>query len=555
MSSLLDNPIGKNQLLDSLLDEEVFSPRVPEAIEEVGVSPVLVEGLICKYLLQVGSATGRDIAEQIAIPLGVLEPLFANLRTRQLLFHQGQAALNDYYFALTDQGGDRARAAMESCAYVGPAPVPLDDYILSIEAQSIRAEAARKGQLVDAFSDINVEPEMLEVLGPAVNSGAGLFLYGAPGNGKTTIAKRITKCFGNHIWLPHAVIEDGQIIKLFDAACHEQVAGGAGSLLKDSATDPRWIKVRRPTVIVGGELTMDSLEVRHDAATNISEASLQMKSNCGCLLIDDFGRQRIDPTDLLNRWIIPLENRHDFQVLASGKKIQVPFDQLIIFSTNLEPNDLADEAFLRRIPYKVEVGDPSIEEFRKLFGFACDSADCEYRPEAVDYLVHKHYRPNGRPLRRCHARDLIQQIVNYCTFQDARVELRPDYLDRAVSGYFTVCETPAAQATAQVDAPSPASNAAPAAKDTPPPQPPTPPPASAAAPSPEPVLATEQVAVAAASPEAQPSKVVQATAQISSAMPAAAPPLNSTPAAPASPVSTPAVSPTLPTPSPAGAPS
>ncbi|MEM8865895.1 MAG: AAA family ATPase, partial [Planctomycetota bacterium] len=306
MNSTLENPIAGGGLLDSLFGEDVFCPSEPQSVEETGLSPVLIEALACKYLLQVGSAAGRDIAEQVAIPFGVLEGVLNALRTRQVLFHQGQAPLNDYYYALTDQGIERARAAMAASAYVGPAPVPLDDYILSIEAQSIRVEAAQKDQLADAFADIHVESQMLELLGPAVNSGAGLFLYGAPGNGKTTIAKRITKCFGNHIWLPRTVIEDGQVIKLFDAACHEEVRGGEASLLKSANSDPRWVKIRRPTVVVGGELTMDSLEIRHDHTTNISEASLQMKSNCGCLLIDDFGRQRIDPTDLLNRWIIPL---------------------------------------------------------------------------------------------------------------------------------------------------------------------------------------------------------------------------------------------------------
>lgn len=450
MEATLENMPAAGGLLDSLMTDDVYYPSEPQTLEELGVSQVFVEGLLCKFLLQVGSAVGRDIAEKIAVPFGVLEPIFASLRSRQLLFHQGQAQFNDYFYSLTDQGIERAQSAMASCAYVGPVPVPLDDYILSVEAQSIRAEAAQEEQLAEAFGDISVEAEMLEVLGPAINSGAGLFLYGSPGNGKTTIAKRITKCFGNHIWLPHAVIEDGQIIKMYDAACHEPIGEQGSTLLKSETSDPRWIKIRRPTVIVGGELTMDSLEIRHDPTTNISEASLQLKSNCGCLLIDDFGRQRIEPTDLLNRWIIPLENRQDFLTLASGKKIEVPFDQLIIFSTNLEPMDLADEAFLRRIPYKVEVGDPTIEEFRKLFEYACKGIGCSFRSEAVDYLVHKHYKPNGRPLRRCQARDLLQQISNYCVYRGLPLELRPDYLDRAVTGYFTVCETPPEQVDAAI---------------------------------------------------------------------------------------------------------
>ena len=241
------------------------------------------------------------------------------------------------------------------------------------------------------------------------------------------------------------MLEDGIIIKMFDAACHEQEETEASSILAGAGHDQRWVKIKRPTVVVGGELTMDSLEIRHDPVSNVCEASLQLKSNCGCLLIDDFGRQRIEPTELLNRWIIPLESRHDFLTLPSGKKIQVPFDQLIIFSTNLEPHDLADEAFLRRIPYKVEVTDPKPDEFRKLFQFGCNKMGFTFRPEAVEYLIQKHYQPVGRPLRRCQARDLLSQIRNYCAYRGLPLELRPDYLDRAVAAYFTTMSGEAEQ--------------------------------------------------------------------------------------------------------------
>ncbi|MGI9456978.1 MAG: AAA family ATPase [Aeoliella sp.] len=424
-------------LLDSLMGDESYYPREPLTLEEVGVSPVLIEGLAIKFLLQVGTATGREISTRICLPFPLMEDLLADLRKRQVVVHTGQGQFNDYTYRLTDEGAERARGAMQACAYVGPVPVPLEDYIVSVEAQTIRAEAVQRKELAEAFKGISVEPTMLEILGPAINSGAGLFLYGAPGNGKTTLAKRITRCFGNHIWIPRTLIEDGQFVKLFDAAFHEPIEAGESSIIKSATVDTRWVKILRPTVVVGGELTMDSLEIRHDPVANVSEASLQLKSNGGCLLIDDFGRQRVEPTELLNRWIVPLENRFDFLSLATGRKIQVPFDQLIIFSTNLEPEDLADEAFLRRIPYKVEVGDPSLSEFRLLFKFCCNSLGCGYRPEAVDYLVQKHYRPTGRPLRRCQARDLLAQVQNYCVYQGVTLELRPDYLDRAVSGYFT----------------------------------------------------------------------------------------------------------------------
>ncbi len=439
MSSAVEtqsSPTGS--LLASILSEDSFRPAEPRTIEETGLTAALIENLVLKYVLLIGSASGRQTADHICLPFGLLEPIYQSLRQRQLLINCASAQLNDFVYTLTDQGRTRARATMEQCSYLGAAPVPLEDYIVSVDAQTIRAEAPQKRHLVKAFSDISVEADMLEMLGPAVNSGAGLFLYGAPGNGKTTLAKRITMCFGSSIWIPKTITEDGQFIKLFDAACHEPINDTNTGLLKAAEQDRRWIKIRRPTVVVGGELTMDALEIRHDPTSNVSEASLQLKSNCGCLLIDDFGRQRMEPIQLLNRWIMPLENRIDFLMLATGKKIQVPFDQLIIFSTNLQPTDLADEAFLRRIPYKIEVGDPSLSEFKTLFKLIAKSLHCEYRDEVVDQLVEKHYKQAGRPLRRCQPRDLMYQVRNFCVYNSMPVEMRPEHFDRVVPSYFTV---------------------------------------------------------------------------------------------------------------------
>jgi len=440
MSTETATAIGpaSGSLLAKLLADDSFHPAEPRSIEETGLSPSLIEALILKYLMLIGSGTGHKISDVICLPFGLIEPLFNSLRQRQLLVYAGNTSLNDYTYTLTDQGRARAKSYMEACAYVGPAPVPLPDYINSVEAQTIRAEAPKRKQLEKAFADITVEADMFETLGPAVNSGAGLFLYGAPGNGKTTIAKRITACYGSEIWIPHTLVEDGQFIKLFDAAFHEPMNKKSSSILKEEEHDQRWIRIRRPTVIVGGELTLDSLEIRHDPHNNVSEAPLQCKSNCGCLLIDDFGRQRVSPTDLLNRWIVPLESRIDFLALATGKKITVPFEQLIIFSTNLEPSQLADEAFLRRIPYKIECRDPSPTEFHKLFRAMAKSFRCEYKPEAVDYLVEKHYKPHCRPLRRCQPRDLLSQVANYCSYNELPMEMRTEYFDRVVPGYFTV---------------------------------------------------------------------------------------------------------------------
>jgi predicted ATPase with chaperone activity len=431
-------PAAAGSLLASILSEDTFRPAEPKSIEETGLTAWLIETLILKYLSLIGSASGRQIADNICLPFMILDAIYTSLRQRQLLINSGSAQLNDFVYTLTDQGRQRAKAALEQCSYIGAAPVPLDDYIVSVEAQTIRAEAPQRRHLQKAFADVSVSAEMFDMLGPAVNSGAGLFLYGAPGNGKTTLAKRMTMCYGSAIWIPRVITEDGQFIKLFDAACHEPLESSSGSLLKAGEHDRRWLKVKRPTVIVGGELTMDALEIRHDPQSNVSEASLQLKSNCGCLLIDDFGRQRISPTDLLNRWIIPLENRYDFLMLATGKKIQVPFEQLIIFSTNLEPTDLADEAFLRRIPYKVEVGDPTLAEFKLLFKVMAKSLHCEFNEAAVDYLIQNHYEPVGRPLRRCQPRDLLQQIRNFCVYSGLPVEMKPEHFDRVVPSYFTV---------------------------------------------------------------------------------------------------------------------
>jgi predicted ATPase with chaperone activity len=433
-----DTQESYSPLLAAILSDEVFLPALPHTVEETGLPASLIESLVVKYLSVVGHACGRAIGEQICLPFGILEGLLQGLRTRQVLVHTAAAPVNDYYYMLTEQGRERAQAAMNACGYVGPAPVPLTDYVLSVDAQTIRAEAPKRHELEKAFADISVDPNLFESLGPAVNSGAGLFLYGSPGNGKSTLARRITACFGQEIWIPHAVTEDGQLIKVYDQAYHQAVKRHDQGLLKATEHDSRWVRIRRPTVVVGGEMTMDSLEIRHDPRANVSEAPLQMKSNCGCLLIDDFGRQRVEPEELLNRWIVPLENRHDFLTLSTGKKIQVPFEQLIIFSTNLEPSDLVDEAFLRRIPYKIEIGDPSVEEFHKIFQLAASAFQCEYRKEVVDDLIERHYRPCHRPLRRCHPRDLLSQVQNYCRYNDLPVEMRREHFDRVVPSYFTV---------------------------------------------------------------------------------------------------------------------
>lgn len=426
-----------NSLLAALMNEEIYQPGPPLSLVESGLNEVLVDSLVCKLLLIRGRSSGRSIADYLCLPFAIMEARLQALRTRTLVAHASTATLNDYVYALTEKGTERAQSWFDACAYLGPAPVPLAEYVNSVEAQSIRAESPRREQLERSFAGISVNPRILDKLGPAVNSGAGLFLYGEPGNGKTTLAERIASCFGQPIWLPHALIVDGQIIKLFDPACHRTVEHVESSVLKGNDYDRRWVRIRRPTVIAGGELTMELLEIRHQAAKNFSEAPLQLKSNCGVLLIDDFGRQRMDPTELLNRWIVPLEKGYDFLTLSSGQTIQVPFDQMIIFSTNLNPRDLVDEAFLRRLAYKVHVKDPDPDEFRQLFKISAVSMQIDYNESAVEHLIQEHYVKVKRRFRRCHGRDLLRHLRSYCSYFGLPIEMKPEYLDIVVDTYFT----------------------------------------------------------------------------------------------------------------------
>jgi predicted ATPase with chaperone activity len=424
------------ELIRSLLTDEVFQPVEPATLDQAGLTDAFVEALICKELAVNGGTRGRALSEVVGLPFNIISRILELLRTRKLVAHASGAQFNDYCYALTEQGSLRADQMLRECAYVGPAPVRLSEYVLSVEAQSIAHEAPGRDCLVEACKGISVDPKLFHSLGPAINSGGAIFLYGAPGNGKSTLARQITMCFGQRIWVPYSIIDGNHVIKFFDSQFHKAVADVDGTLLRSTNVDRRWVQITRPTVVVGGELTLDNLELRHHQDTKICEAPLQMKSNCGCLLIDDFGRQRIAPADLLNRWIVPLESHHDYLTLPTGKKIQVPFQQIVIFSTNLEPEDLVDEAFLRRIPYKIHTSDPTDDEFHYLFQLYCDKFGCEYRKDVVTYLLDKYYHPCGRPKRRCHARDLLAQVRNYCRYNAVPVELLPEYFDVAVENYF-----------------------------------------------------------------------------------------------------------------------
>ena len=418
---------------------EPIIPLEPPSLEAAGISGQLVEEIIMRFLLNRGEASGRAIADQIKLPFRLIEPTLNRLKSQQLSGYLGATAMNDYIHTLSDTGRDRAKRHVQKTTYFGAAPIPLEQYVDSVRLQSVELQHPSQDDLKNAFSDLLVPPQLLARLGPAVNSGRGMFLFGFPGNGKTSIAERVTRAFGEYIWIPRAVLIDGDLLRVFDPLNHEECPPAkSDGMLRDSQIDHRWVRIRRPTIVAGGELTMAMLEVTRNPDTNVSDSPLQLKSNCGVLLIDDFGRQRMSVDELLNRWIVPLEKRYDYLSVSSGKKVQVPFDQLVIFSTNLEPKDLVDDAFLRRIPYKIEVPNPTEEAFRKLFEIMCKVVKIPHKPELIEYLIEKHYKPTGRPMRNCHPRDLLLQVRAYCYFNTFPLELKREYLDFAVENYFSI---------------------------------------------------------------------------------------------------------------------
>lgn len=421
------------------MEEGAFFPVEPESFDAAGLTESDVESIVMKYLLARGDAAGRDIAEQLKLPFGMVDVLLRQLKNDQLLVHRCSAPMNDYIYQLTDVGRERARRYVAHCTYFGSAPVALKDYVDSVSEQSLTTRSPSNEELRAAFEDLSLPDWLIDRLGPAINSGRGLFLYGQPGNGKTSIAERVTGTFGDSIWIPRAIGVDGEIIRLFDPVNHVElpIENNSG-LIDQRRIDRRWVRIKRPTIIAAGELTMEMLEVALNTSTGISEAPLQLKSNCGTLVIDDFGRQKLNIDELLNRWILPLEKRYDFLNLPNGKKIQVPFDQLIVFSTNLEPRDLVDEAFLRRIPYKIEVKDPSEEEFRALLLLMAEKLGFTIHQSAIEYLLDHHYKAAGRQMRYCHPRDLLMQVKSFCSFKKQPLELRNEYFDMACENYFAI---------------------------------------------------------------------------------------------------------------------
>ena len=415
-----------------------FFPVEPATLEEAGLLATDVEPLILKLLLNSGSTFGRKIADQIRLPFGVVAEQLRLLKAQYIIRLSNEGAVGDFEYELTEEGERKARWHSERCTFCGAAPVTLDAYIASVERQSIRTQKPHLPDVCNAFSDLMLAPTTLSQLGQAIHSGRALFLYGNPGNGKTSISERLIRAVGQYLWIPRTIKVTGDIIRLFDPASHQEapLANPHGQLLDLVRYDRRWVRIRRPVIMVGGELRLEQLEVTNNPTTGILESPVQLKSNGGTLIVDDFGRQRCSMEDLLNRWIVPLEKRRDYLHLPSGRQLEVPFDQLLVFSTNLPPQELVDEAFLRRIPYKIEVADPTPREFRELVQRWCETLGLEYRDDAMEHLLIKHFGDGGRAPRFCHARDLVQQVVTFCEFHDLPPVLSNKALDVAVKNLF-----------------------------------------------------------------------------------------------------------------------
>jgi len=409
----------------------------PLSVEDLGVSKGLLMDLALKLLYFEGEIDGPDIADRMKVPLPVAVDLLDVLRKEKLCTVLGseRGVVPVYRYGITEAGTARAREALARNEYLGPVPVSLDAYVEIVKRQSVgmACSVIRREDLEHALNELVVSPSVINQMGPALNSGQAMLLYGAPGNGKTYIAHNIVNLVLGSIFVPYTCEVEGQIIKVYDPEYHQLMDGGVEG--GDVDRDARWALCKRPVVMVGGELTLTSLGLVFDPISKCHEASLQMKANGGIFFIDDFGRQLLLPEELLNRWIVPLEGQVDYLALHTGKQIQIPFDSLVIFSTNLDPGIL-DEAFLRRIPHKVMIPNPTLYEYYLLFERVCGAKRVPFDKDGFSYLVDRYYRKANRPLRACHPRDLVEQIVNNARYNDKAPALTNDFIDQACASYF-----------------------------------------------------------------------------------------------------------------------
>jgi predicted ATPase with chaperone activity len=437
--------VSSGRLVNSAQNNFEWDPPAIDKVEDTGLGQGFIQDLVLKVMYFRGQLNGRDIASAVHLPFQtVINPGLEFLKREQMCEVKGSGGLGaaSYQYTITSKGAARARELLERTTYTGPAPVPWDDYVSAIKAQGGKRLTVTPQIMKKSLSHLVLEPSVFSKIGPAVNSGRSIFLYGPPGNGKTTIAESVGRMIlTNDMFIPYAVEVDGQIVKVYDEINHvavpdETMTRGVTGSLGTHRKDARWIRVKRPVIMVGGELTLDGLELVYDPTNKYYEAPFQMKANGGMFLIDDFGRQQIRPRDLLNRWIVPMEKNIDFLALHTGRKVEVPFEVLIVFSTNLPPRDLVDEAFLRRIRHKIEVTSPSFDGYREIFTRVAKSRGVQYDEQAVRYLLQEYYIKRDRKLRANHPRDLMDQLVDIAGYLGGEPRLTKEFIDQAADSYF-----------------------------------------------------------------------------------------------------------------------
>ena len=428
-------PLTSVKLSDEVATNQLLPPR-PRTLDETGLSLSYLSDLVLRGLYLIGEMTGQMMVDLLHLPWeNVIDQAVAYLRREQMAEVKGAGGIGEksYRYQATTKGVVRAKEVGERSQYLGPAPVPLSAYWEIMKGQSTQGITVTEESIRHACGHLVINEALLQQLGPAINSGRSIFLFGNAGNGKTSIAEAAAGLLSDTIAIPHAVIIDGQVIRVFDPIHHEAVELAPG---QEVQVDRRWVLSRRPIVVAGGELNMASLDLVYNEDSKFYEAPLQMKANGGLFLIDDFGRQQMRPRDLLNRWIVPLEKRVDYLTLHTGKKIEVPFDQLIIFSTNIEPKQLVDEAFLRRIRYKVEVGNPAPAEYREIMRRVCKAKNVPYSDEGLRYLLEVEYAKRKMELRAVHPRDLIDQLIDIARFTRTQPIMSRELLAAACKSYF-----------------------------------------------------------------------------------------------------------------------